>query len=168
MKMHSHLMHMRNPVRLERPEIEPFLTRLIGAGPGPCLVVDPATDTVRAANAPAAELFGADTLQGLRFSHLHPGSLPSLIVFAEEVAEYGQAWTRDLKGRHCDGTELGLEYEGRALDAAGEPLIAFHAHDLAERARRNAKPMRRHMPMAVCWSGGASRAFFVRQSVSAS
>ena len=135
---------MRNPVRLEGPEIEPFLDRLIGAAPAPCLVVDPALDTIRAANAPAAALFGVEALVGTPFSRLHPGSLPALIVFAEEVAEYGQAWTRALTGRRADGTELTLEYEGRALDAAGVPLIAFHAHDLAERARRSAETDAEH------------------------
>ncbi len=129
---------MRNPIRLEDGEIAGFLDRLIGTAPTPCLVVDPATDTIRAANAPAAGLFGRDALEGLSFSRLHPDSLPALIVFAEEIAEYGQAWTHELKGRRPDGTEVELEYEGRMLDAAGRPLLAFFAQDLAERARRAA------------------------------
>ena len=132
-------MQMRTPLRLDGPEVAPFLNQFIGATPAPCIVVDPAIDTICGANAPAAELFGVDALEGRAFSHLHPAGLPALTVFAEEIAEYGQAWTRDLKGRRADGTELELEYEGRALDAAGTPLIAFFAHDLAERARRGAE-----------------------------
>ena len=137
--MHSQHIRMRTPVRLDGAEIEPFLTQLIGAAPTACVVVDPAADTIRAANAPAAALFGIDALVGQRFSHLHPGCLPALTVFAEEIAEYGQAWTRALTGRRADGAEIDLEYEGRALDAAGAPLIAFYASDLAERARRTAE-----------------------------
>ena len=139
MRMHKALMQMRTPLRLDGPEVTPFLDRLIGAVPAACLVIDPARDTILAANAPAAGLFGVEALTDRSFSSLHPGSLPALTVFAEEIAEYGQAWTRALKGRRADGAELEIEYEGRALDAAGAPLIAFLGYDLTERARRGAE-----------------------------
>ncbi len=137
--MHKPPRPTRRPLRLEAAEVAPFLDRLIGAAPAPCLVVDPATDRIRAANAPAAALFGHDALEGLSFSRLHPGRLPQLIVLAEAMLERGQAWSRELTGRRADGTVLELEYEGRALDAAGAPLLVFLAHDLAERARRGAE-----------------------------
>lgn len=138
-RMQSRLPMRRSPVRLANADLALFLDRLIAAVPGPCLVVDPAADAIEAANAHAAALFGLDPLTGLAFSRLHPGSLGTLIVFAEEVVEYGQAWTRALKGRSGDGSELELDYEARALDVAGRPLIAFFGQDLAERARRGAR-----------------------------
>jgi len=115
-----------------------FLARLVAAAPGACLVVDPATDRVRAAGAAAAALFGVGGLVGARFSALHPGGLPALMVFAEEVATYGHGWTRALKGARADGATLDLEYEARALETAEGLMLVLLACDLSARARRDA------------------------------
>jgi PAS domain S-box-containing protein len=138
MQMRNPIMRFRNPLRLEADGLEAALSRLAQAAPGPCLIVDPATDLIRAANAPAAALFDAPSLVGARFSRLHPDCLPALLVFAEEVSEYGWGWTRKLTARDGRGAELALEYEGRALVAPDGPLLALYAADLAERARREA------------------------------
>lgn len=131
-------MQMRNPVVLDHDETERFLLKLVAAQAGPALVVDPSTDRVRAANAPAAALYGHDALEGLRFSRLHPECLPDLIVFAEEVAERGAAWTRALKGRRLDGGALALEVEGRAIETPLGMLLALACRDVEDARRRDA------------------------------
>ncbi|MFK7944392.1 MAG: sigma-54 interaction domain-containing protein [Paracoccaceae bacterium] len=110
---------------------------LVDAAALPCLVVAPATDRILAANAQAAALFGVEDAAGLGFSRLHPDSVEQLVVFAEEVAYHGSAWTRQLAGRRANGDALSIEYEARAHDFGSGLRLIFLASDLAERARRN-------------------------------
>jgi PAS domain S-box-containing protein len=138
MQMHNQITRFRNPVRLDGDGLEATLSRIVGAAPGACLIVDPGTDLIRAANGPAAAMFGAADLTGARFSRLHPDSFPALLLFAEEVSEYGWGWTRAFKARDARGAEIALEYEGRALLCPEGPLLALHASDLIARARRDA------------------------------
>ncbi|TVQ57594.1 MAG: PAS domain-containing protein [Rhodobacteraceae bacterium] len=132
-------MQKRNPAPLAEGAPAPLLAALAAAQPGPALVADPATDLIRAANAPAAALFGRDALEGGRLSRLFPDAAPALIVFAEEIADRGAAWTRALPGRRADGAALDLEIDGRALASPDGLLLFFVLHDLGERARRNAE-----------------------------
>ena len=111
----------------------------------PCCVIDPDSDRVLAANAAAAGLFGVEDLAGLRFSALHPGTVPQLIVFAEEVFDRGRAWSRRLTGRRSDGTALSLEYEASAIETPQGRRLVFIAVDLTERARRESA--RKHEPI---------------------
>lgn len=138
MQMHNQIARYRKPLVLGQGPETPQRELLVAASPGPCLILDPGTDRVLAANAPAAALFALPSLEGERFAALHPGCLPDLIVFAEAVVEFGWGWTRGLRGQRSDGTVLDLEYEGRAVTAASGALLLLHAHDLAARARRDA------------------------------
>lgn len=138
MQMHNGIARYRKPVPLAPGTDTTDLALLAAASPVPCLILDPTADRILASNAPAAALFGLPSLDGERFAALHPDCLPSLIVFVEEVAEYGAAQTRALTGRRRDGTVLDLEYEARALAAPSGLLVLLHAHDLAARARRDA------------------------------
>ncbi len=138
MKMHNAVARYRNPGAAPAIGLTAFLARLVAAAPGACLVIDPATDRVLAAAEAAAALFGVGGLDGARFSALHPGCLPALIVFAEEIATFGHGWTRALKGRRADGAMLDLEYEGRALETQDGLLLVLAACDLTARARRDA------------------------------
>jgi PAS domain S-box-containing protein len=168
MKMHNAIARYRNPAPAPAEGLQAFLARLVAAAPGACLVVDPATDRVLAADAAAAALFGVGGLQSVRFSALHPGGLPALIVFAEEVATYGHGWTRALKGRRADGATLDLEYEARAIETADGLLLAMTAADLAARARRDADADAEAYARAglVAWSR-AERMFRETERVSA-
>ncbi len=102
-----------------------------------CMIVDPATDLVATGNAAAARLFGVEDVAGLKFSRLHPGFVPQLLVFAEEVVDRGASWTRRIEGRHARGHQLQLEYEARAFETQDGLRLVFVAADLEERARRN-------------------------------
>ncbi|MEO0763292.1 MAG: PAS domain S-box protein, partial [Pseudomonadota bacterium] len=114
-----------------------WFARLVSAVAPPCLVVDPGTDRILAANPAAARLFGAETLAGRSFAALHPTSVPDLVVFAEETLYRGRAWTRRLAGRHADGTALALEYEAGVADAGAGPRLVLVVADLGEREHRD-------------------------------
>ncbi len=101
------------------------------------MIVDPATDKIVASNSTAGSTFGYPELSGRRFSELHPQSVASLIVFADEVAYRGKGWTRELVGRHESGSDIALEYEATRLEHKGKLLLSFCAFDLSERAKRD-------------------------------
>lgn len=99
------------------------------------IVVDPTMDRVRGANPAAAKLLGVapDTIEGLRFSRLHPGQVPALIVFSEAVLTLGRYWTRTLTPRHGAGKELCVEYRGdRVPGPDGHDLLLITMIDLLE------------------------------------
>ncbi|MEL6997909.1 MAG: sigma 54-interacting transcriptional regulator [Pseudomonadota bacterium] len=120
---------------------EPGQTALLGmvaaSVAAPCLIVDPDTDRIVAANEQASRLFGVEDATGLSFAKLHPDAVERLVVFVEEVVYRGVAWTRRIEGKRADGETLSLEYEARALDAAQGMRLVFLASDLRERARRD-------------------------------
>jgi PAS domain S-box-containing protein len=103
----------------------------------PMLVLDPVEDRIADANPAACRLFGREhaALLNTKFSALHPGQLPALIVFTEGVLSKGSFWTRGLVGRNATGEELALEYSGSALPGRRVLLTIF---DLNERKRRDA------------------------------
>ena len=104
----------------------------------PLICVDPDTDRIVDASAAAERLFGAAAgeLEGARFSALHPGQLPALIVFCEAVLTLGYYWTRGLTPRHASGNELEVEYRGdRIVGDEGRALILLSVIDLHEQAR---------------------------------
>jgi PAS domain S-box-containing protein len=104
----------------------------------PMLVIDPDTDATVWANAQAARFFGldADALLSQRFSRLHPGQLPALIVFSEAVMTLGSYWTRDLTPQHAADQKLRVEYRGDRIGAeAGKRLLLLTVIDLVEQER---------------------------------
>ncbi|GMG82659.1 sigma 54-interacting transcriptional regulator [Paralimibaculum aggregatum] len=132
-------MRSHNPItQLHNPADEAaWFAHLVDAVAPACVVVDPGSDRILAANAAAARLYGAAPLAGRSFLSLHPASVPDLLVFAEEVAYRGAAWTRRLEARRPDGKVLSLEYEAAASDAGAGRRLVFVAADLGERARRD-------------------------------
>ena len=104
----------------------------------PLVAVDPARDRIAGINPAAERLFGATPgeLDEARFSALHPGQLPALIVFCEAVITLGHYWTRGLSPRRASGEALSVEYRGdRIEDDEGRTLVVLTAIDLAEQAR---------------------------------
>ncbi|MBN1236883.1 MAG: PAS domain-containing protein, partial [Gammaproteobacteria bacterium] len=118
--------------------LEPDPPRFLESASLPMLVVDPIGDDVLWANAAAARFLGLDSaaLVGHRFSRLHPGQVPVLIVFSQAVLDLGRYWTRDLSPRHAAERELRVEYRGDRLDAGdGRRLILLTLIDLDEQER---------------------------------
>jgi PAS domain S-box-containing protein len=105
----------------------------------PMLVVDPVEDRINDANPAACRLFGREraSLLTTKFSALHPGQLPALIVFTDAVLSKGSFWTRGLVARNAAGEELPLEYSGSVLDGAERRLVLLTIADLNERKRRD-------------------------------
>lgn len=107
--------------------------------PQPLLVFEPVADRIIDANPAACRLLGYDRslLRALRFSTLHPGQLPALIVFTEAVLTKGSFWTRGLRARNAAGDELALEYSAGILEHGPRPLVLLAMADLNERRRRD-------------------------------
>ena len=102
------------------------------------LVVDPSRDRVVGANTSAERLLGAadGALLDARFSALHPGQLPALIVFCDAVQTLGHYWTRGLTPRHAGGGDIEVEYRGDRIEGPdGQTLILLTVIDLKEQAR---------------------------------
>ena len=103
------------------------------------LIFDPDEDRVVDANVAACRLLGydRDALVGQKVSDLHPGQLPTLIVFTQAVLAQGQWWTLSLKPRHAAGREVEVEYIGSILPLGGmRRLIVVAASDLQARRKR--------------------------------
>lgn len=104
----------------------------------PLLTVDTDKDVIVAVNSACEDLFGAhkNSLTGARFSQLHPGQLPALIVFTEAVITLGKYWTRGLIPRHALGDDLEVEYRAERIEGSnGVPLMLISVIDLKEQAR---------------------------------
>ena len=106
-------------------------------GREPMLVFDPAADRVVDANPAAVRLLGYPRagLRGMAASTLHPGQLPTLIVFTQAVQAKGHWWTHALSPRHGEGRALRLEYAGSLLTSAA-PLMLVTLSDLETRRHR--------------------------------
>ena len=103
----------------------------------PMLVLDPGIDRVVDVNAAAARLLGhpRPALAGMAASALHPGQLPTLIVFTQAVQTKGRWWTHALTPRHGEGRALRLEYAASLLPGP-EQRILITLSDLDERRNR--------------------------------
>ncbi len=102
------------------------------------LIVDPFCDRVLDSNPAACQLLGYDRalLRDMKFSALHPGQVPALVVFSQAVLAKGEFWTHSLTPRHAGGKELKLEYSAtRLTDETGQTLL-IRLSDLIERRRR--------------------------------
>ena len=106
----------------------------------PLILLEPMGDRIVDANPAACRLFGYDRamLRTVRFSALHPGQLPALIVFTEGVLAKGSFWTRGLTARNAAGEELTVEYSGSVIQSEGARLVLLLVSDLQERKHRDA------------------------------
>jgi len=118
--------------------IAPPLGLAFEHGADAAIVIDPNADRIVDANARAAALLGHPraALTGSRASALHPGQLPTLIVFSQAVMLKGVFWTQALSPRHAEGHLLTLEYSAAAVPAANGTWLLVTMHDIAERQRR--------------------------------
>ena len=103
----------------------------------PMLVIEPASDRIRDANAAAAEMLGFPraALRAMSASALHPNQVPALIVFTQAVQAKGRWWTQALTPRHGAGRALNLEYAASLL-SGDPPRLLVTLSDLDERRRR--------------------------------
>jgi PAS domain S-box-containing protein len=107
------------------------------ASPEPLLIVDPLADLVVEANPAACRLLGLAPGGDTRFSALHPGQMPALIVFTQAALTKGFWWTRNLTPHTAEGRAVRLEYAGTRIDTADGPLMLVGLTDLDERRRRD-------------------------------
>ena len=105
----------------------------------PTLLLDPDTDEIIDANPAACSLLGYDRtlLRETKFSTLHAGQVPALIVFSQAVLDKGAYWTNALTPRHATSQPLRLEYTGSMVPHDGRALILLTMSDLEARRRRN-------------------------------
>ena len=132
----------------------------VSFAPLPCLVVDPSSDRIVAANGAACRLFGHDELTARSFAALHPGCEPDIAVFAEEALYRGEAWTRRIDGRHHSGAELALEYDGKAINRDGAVYLVLTACDLVEHSRRGVEADDAHTARAGIMEWNRLQRFF--------
>ena len=106
----------------------------------PLLLFEPVADQIIDANPAACRLLGYDRtlLRTIKFSALHPGQLPALIVFTDAVLTNGSFWTRGLSARDAAGNELSLEYSASVITNASGRLVLLTLSDVNERRRRDA------------------------------
>jgi len=124
------------------PSASAYFVGIFEASPQPMLVVEPHANRILDANRAAGRLLGYDRalLRSLKFTDLHPGQRPALIVFTQAVLAKGTFWTHSLAARHAAGHELTLEYEASVISEpdAEAPRLLVIMTDLAERRRRSA------------------------------
>jgi PAS domain-containing protein len=77
------------------------LGSIFEASPQPMLVVEPNENRIVDANRAACRLLGYDRelLRSLKFTDLHPGQRPALIVFTQAVMAKGSFWSHSLAAR---------------------------------------------------------------------
>ena len=118
------------------------LVSIFERSPQPMMVIEPNANRVAEANPSVCRLLGYDRelLKSLKFTDLHPGQRPALVVFTQAVLAKGTYWTDNLSPRHAAGNELMLEYQASVISEpdADEPRLLVIMTDLAERRRRAA------------------------------
>lgn len=97
---------------------------------GPTLLIDLATDQIKAATPEAYALFAETNLVGTRFARFIADGMPNLVVFIAEVQHRGMAWSRRTTLQTAGGDALNCEITGRALSRAGRDMLLLHVLDL--------------------------------------
>ena len=98
---------------------------------GPTVLIDLSRDTVLAATAEAATLFGDLDLVGSHFAQFVAEGMDNFVVFIAEVQHRGQAWTRGVQLQTLGLETLQSEITGRTLAAEDHDLLLLHILDLA-------------------------------------
>ncbi|MEI4234109.1 sigma 54-interacting transcriptional regulator [Roseovarius sp. D22-M7] len=129
-------------------DIEIATDSLLDALPEATLVIDLAQDRIVQANHRAETLLGVPRGGGIALSSLLRVSLAQFIVFVDEIAHRGEAWSRDIILNHHDGTPVACELRGRMIDAERRHLL-LAALDLDELERHA-----RHAEVADLYRSG--------------
>ena len=98
----------------------------------PTLLIDPAQDTVLAANTAAVALLALGSRAGARFSRHLIGGPAQMMVFADEIAHRGTAWTRRVPMADAGGAPLNIELRGRLVPPDDAPRLILSLIDLTE------------------------------------
>jgi PAS domain S-box-containing protein len=109
---------------------------LLAGAFGATLVLNLATDRLMAATPAAHRLLEHDDLIGARFARFIRDDLPQMMVFVDEVAHRGGAWTRRIGLTTAKGTQVACEVNGRVIRRDDTDVLLLHITDLAELDRR--------------------------------
>ena len=99
--------------------------------PEAAIVIDTGDDRIVHSNLRAQRLLAGEATDGGRFSEYVEADLADFIVFLDEVAHRGEAWTRKVSVRQRDGDAVSVEIRGRSLDQ-GRGLVLLLFIDLDE------------------------------------
>ncbi len=110
---------------------------IVTALPSAALVIDASCDTILQANPHADELLGAKNIEAERFSRFIDSDIAAFIVFLDEVAHRGKAWTRSVRLRNAKGDPLNVELRAcRIRDGSSSLLLMlFDLDELRSHAR---------------------------------
>lgn len=114
------------------------LSLQLEAIPLPALTLDAKEDCVLSANAAARKILAIQHLEDLRFSSLIGSDIAEFIVFLDEVAHRGTAWTRKtvLSGKNGMRVECEIRAQMNPHDNdAHRPLITLLILELSELAQ---------------------------------
>jgi PAS domain S-box-containing protein len=97
------------------------------------LVINPVADTVIAANQEASRLLGLDVkqIEDIRVSQLFAKCFPDLIVFTQEIINFGRAWSDQLSIKTHQGEEP-LEVNGLSKIIDDEVCVYLSLQRIAE------------------------------------
>jgi PAS domain S-box-containing protein len=116
-----------------------LLTRpdsLLNALAEAALLIDLAEDTITAANGRACRLLDLPKPKDAPFSPLVGASLPQFIVFVDEIAHRGEAWTREITLVTATSTPLRCEIRGKLIEE-NPSLLLLTVLDLDEMERHD-------------------------------
>ena len=100
------------------------------------LLIDLSKDTIAAANGRACRLLDLPKSAGGRFSPLVGVSLPQFIVFVDEIAHRGEAWTRNITLATAKSAPLRCEIRGKLIED-NPSLLLLIVLDLDEMERHD-------------------------------
>lgn len=98
---------------------------------GPTLLISLASDRVLAATPEALTLFEDPKLTGRLFAPRVLDGLADFVVFVDEVAHRGKAWTRKITLRTKTGTPIACELTARCVTLQSGPALLLNIVDLA-------------------------------------
>ncbi|MFB6219074.1 MAG: PAS domain S-box protein [Halobacteriaceae archaeon] len=136
--LHDVTERRRREAELERAK-ERFRT-IFEASNDAMLIVDPDTETIRAANPQATDLLGYSREELVSavdpVSDLHPEDGTEFEAFAERVIEEGEGRTRTFTCQHTDGHLIPVEVSAATFDFDDECCLLVNVRDIGDRVRR--------------------------------
>ncbi|MDX5403045.1 MAG: PAS domain-containing protein, partial [Rhodobacterales bacterium] len=100
------------------------------------VLIDLAGDRIAAANTRARQLLDLPEADSVAFSPLVGATLPQFIVFVDEIAHRGEAWSRDITLMTVKSAPLRCEIRGRLIEDTPS-LLLLTVLDLDEMDRHD-------------------------------